>query len=95
MEENNGRTVEPVNGNLSIEQLKENYNNLYKEATSIYNELLKFKQTWALQRAAFLFEVVKCDQFSTEFKMKAIEEIEKFLYPEPKEGAENTEIKEN
>lgn len=95
MEENNGRTVEPVNGDLSIERLKERYNKLFKEANSMYNELMKLRQTWALQRAGFLFEVVKCDQFNTEFKMKAIEEIEKFLYPEPKEGAENTEIKEN
>lgn len=94
MEENNGRTVDAVNGNLNAEQLKENYDKLLGEATSMYKELMNLKQTWALQRAGFLFEVVKCDGFSTEFKMKAIEEIENFLYPESK-SVENTEVKEN
>ena len=94
MEENNGRTVEPVNGNFTIEELKEKYDALLKEATSMYNEFIELRQTWALQRTVFLFEVVKNDCFSTEFKMKAVDEIEQFLYPK-EVSKESTEVKES
>ena len=81
MEENNGRTVEPVNGNQTMEQLKAENEQLKDIINKAVAEVQQLRQTWALKRAEFLFKVIDSKEFNTEFKMKAVEELMEFLYP--------------
>lgn len=91
MEENNGRAIEHVNGNVNVEDLLKENTQLKKYLKQAVDEIQSLKQTWALQRANFLFKVVECNEFNSEFKVKAIEELEEFLYP--KEEKDNNEPK--
>ena len=60
------------------EQLKQALNQVYKRCQQLEN-------TWMLTRADMLFKVVENNKFSPETRQKAQEELENFLFPQPKE----------
>ena len=91
METNNGGTVNPVNGNLTIEELKNENEKLKSIINRILEEVQQLKYVLASRRAEFLFRIIDSKEFNTEFKMKAIAEIEGFLYPKSEEESEEKE----
>jgi len=89
MEENNGRTVNTVNENPTMEELQAENTQLKQYLNNAVNEIQQLRQAWLWKRMEFLFDMVKCNEFNAESKVKAVEEIENFLYPNPKELKEN------
>lgn len=88
MEDNNA-----INKQLNdaVDYEKE-YNNLVVEyqkledaANKLYNRVKQLENTWMLQRANFLFEVMKLDAFNGDTKIKAEEELINFLFPKKEE----------
>lgn len=91
MEGNNGRINEPINDNISLENLKEENIKLRKYLNDAIEEIKNLRNTWDLQRINFLIEIVKCNEFNTELKSKAVEEIEYFIYPKDSKENNNTD----
>lgn len=91
METNNGGTVNPVNGNLTIEELKAENERLKSIIDRAVEEIRQCRYILSNKRAEFLFKVIDSKEFNTEFKMKAIEEIEEYLYPKSEEESEEKE----
>lgn len=67
---------------------EENYNKVIEEysklqniATNLYQRVKQLENTWVLQRASFLMEIIKCGKFSSETIIKAEEELTSFLFP--------------
>ena len=90
MEENNGRTVEPKGSEFNDEMSKLNAENiqlkqLLKQAVE---EIQQLRQAWLWKRIDVLLEIIKCESFNAEFKVRAIEEIEDFLYSKQEETTE-------
>lgn len=78
MEENNGRTnVE----NPTIDELKDAYAKLDEYAKQLYMENKQLKNQWILNRMSMNFKIVELKEFSSEAKIRAIEDIENFMYP--------------
>ena len=90
MEENNGRTnVE----NPTIDELKDAYAKLDEYARQLYMENKQLKNQWILNRMSMNFKIVELKEFSSEAKIRAIEEIENFMYPK-QETTEKSESNE-
>lgn len=90
MEENNGRTnVE----NPTIDELKDAYAKLDEYAKQLYMENKQLKNQWILNRMSMNFKIVELKEFSSEAKIRAIEEIENFMYPK-QETTEKSESNE-
>lgn len=81
MEENNGRTMTE---NEEIKHLK----NLLSESFAEVRQLKLFIMN---KRLDYLFKALDCKEFSTDFKVKAAEEIENILYPKDTETEEKGE----
>lgn len=88
MEENNGRINEE---NPTMEELQKENTQLKQVLRQYAQEIRQLRYALASRRADYLLRVVECKEFSAEFKVKAIEEIENFIYPQP----EQTEQPEN
>ena len=83
MEKNNGRQEHPVIGDAKMDPkaiLEENQQ-LKTICSQMHDRIKQLENGWAIQRAQFLFEVMKTDGFSIEAKQKAQEELEGFLFP--------------
>lgn len=85
MEKNNGRQVKPVG---DLKQLFEENERLKNMNEQLYNRCAQLENTWALNRANFLFKVLDTKDFSEECKKKAAEELEAFLFPKQPEVQE-------
>lgn len=90
MEKNNGRQKQPADNVTAlpgtIEALKQENSQLRAACENMHKRIMELQNGWAIQRAHFLFEVVKTNGFSVEAKRKAIEELEGFLFPAEKEA---------
>lgn len=71
---------------------EENYNKVIEEygklqniATNLYQRVKQLENTWLLQRASFLMEIIKCGKFNSETIVRAEEELTNFLFPEKAE----------
>lgn len=90
MEENNGRTnVE----NPTIDELKDAYAKLEEYAKKLYMENKQLKNQWILNRMSMNFKIIELKEFNSETKIRAIEEIENFMYPK-QETTEKSESNE-
>lgn len=90
MEENNGRTnVE----NPTIDELKDAYAKLEEYTKKLYMENKQLKNQWILNRMSMNFKIVELKEFDSETKIRAIEEIENFMYPK-QETTEKSESNE-
>lgn len=91
MEDNNGINQQPnaVNYEEVCKQLEAENNKLKQVADNLYGRVKQLENTWMLNRANFLFEVLKSDAFHSDTKIKAEEELTKFLFPEPEQENNN------
>jgi predicted nuclease with TOPRIM domain len=90
MERNNGRIEEE---NPTMEELQKENTQLKQVLRQAAQEIQQLKYALTLKRADYLLRVIECREFSAEFKVKAIEEFENFMYPQP-EQTEQLENKE-
>lgn len=83
MEKNNGRQEQPVIGaeTMDPKALLEENQQLRNVCNQMHDRIKQLENGWAIQRAHFLFEVMKTNGFSAESKQKAREELEGFLFP--------------
>lgn len=83
MEKNNGRKEQPVIGadKRDPRAIAQENEQLKHICGQMDNRIKQLENGWAIQRAHFLFEVVKTEGFSIEAKQKAIAELEGFLFP--------------
>lgn len=84
MEDNHAISEQPDSAVVNYE---EEYNKLIPEfkrleelAHKLYNRVQELENTWMINRANFLFKVVEND-FNQDFKQKAMNELENFLFP--------------
>ena len=88
MGENNGNVGnKEIPTQQELDYMKETLNRLYQEN-------IRLKETWVLHRVNFLFQGIKEPMFSEEFKKKAVQELEEYLYPTKEEIKESKETKE-
>jgi predicted RNA-binding protein len=90
MEENNGNvaqaTVEPQEvQNGSKETVEPTMEQLKEICSKMYQENIQMRNALASNRAVYLFKVVEDSFFNKEFKEKAAQELEAFLYPKQEE----------
>jgi predicted RNase H-like nuclease (RuvC/YqgF family) len=90
MENNNGRKqVVPLNTangtKPTVKQLMLENQKLKGYINQILAENQQLRNTWALNRANFLFKAIELKDFSAEIKEKSIAELEGFLFPKPQE----------
>ena len=83
MEENNGRINEV---NPTMEELQKENTALKQYLQSASERINNLSNGWIAQRINWLFEIVKLEGFSTELKVRAIEDIENYLYPKDEES---------
>ena len=88
MEKNNGRQGKPVE---DLKQLVEENEKLKNMNEQLYNRCSQLENTWALNRANFLFKILDTNNFSEGCKKKAAEELEAFLFPTQEEINEAVE----
>ena len=88
MEDNNAINKQ----GFPVEVNEENYNKVIEEygklqniVTNLYQRVKQLENTWVLQRASFLMEIIKCGKFNADTVIKAEEELTAFLFPEKKE----------
>lgn len=87
MEDNNRGTEQKINIEAVLKEnneLKEAYNKLITRVQELNN-------TWMLNRAGMLMEIIKSESFPSEIKEKAIKELSEFLYPTRNETEEQTD----
>lgn len=91
MEDNNAinQQHDVVNLEEKCQQLEAENGKLKQIADNLYGRVRQLENTWMLQRAGFLFEVLKLDAFNGDTKIKAEEELTKFLFPEPVQENDN------
>lgn len=77
MENNNGGQKQS-SVKTKPEFSKADYEKIIRE---LYARNQHLENTWMLSRANFLFKVLEMPQFSEEYKTKAKEELENFLFP--------------
>lgn len=87
MEEHNAINQQGVSPELNekndknYSSLVEENENLRKMAEKLYQRILLLENTWRLQRAAFLMDIVKSDKFDADVTAKASKELTDFLFP--------------
>ena len=94
MEDNHAINEQPnsaVNYEEEYNKLVAEYGKLKNITDQLYGRVMKLENTWMLQRAGFLFEILKSDAFNSDVKIKAEEEIVNFLFPKQEEQTENKE----
>lgn len=91
MEDNNAinQQHDVVNFEEKCQQLEAENGKLRQIVDNLYGRVKQLENTWMLQRAGFLFEVLKMDAFKGDVKIKAEEELTKFLFPEPEQENAN------
>ena len=78
--------MNPANGTKpNAKQLMLENQKLKGYINQILAENQQLRNTWALNRANFLFKAIELKDFSAEIKEKSIAELEGFLFPKPQE----------
>lgn len=88
MEENNGRINEVKNP--TMEELQKENTLIKQYLQNAAEKIDNLSKSWMIQRINWLFQIVDSKEFSTEFKVKAIDEIERYLYPKTQVNEENS-----
>lgn len=85
MEDNNGINEQSttINENVDYQQIIAENTQLKQVIENLYGRTKQLENTWMLNRAGFLFEILKSDVFSDDIKTKASNELTAFLFPEP------------
>lgn len=84
MEKNNGRKSVSIE-KPTVKKMSEENEQLKNVLQQVVNENQQLRNTWALNRATFLFKILELEYFDQVFKTKAAEELVAFLFPKKEE----------
>ena len=84
MEKNNGRKSVSIE-KPTVKKMSEENEQLKNVLQQVVNENQQLRNTWALNRATFLFKILELECFDKEVKTKASEELVAFLFPKKEE----------